>query len=197
MKKLYTIGHSTYQIDYFISILNRNKINTIVDVRSVPYSSFASQYNRDGLKFYLKERGINYIFMGNLLGAKHSDKTLLFSDGKVDFSKVQKNIKFQYGIIRLERGISKGYNISLMCSEKEPFDCHRFVLISKILTQQGVDINHIYPDKIVSQKELEIQLLNKYSKKIPKVNLFSPNITDKEQLELAYKFRNKDIAYRS
>jgi hypothetical protein len=64
--------------------------------------------------------------MGNLLGARYDDKNLLFDNGKVNFKKVQETKNFQDGITRLEKGIEKGYNISLMCSEKEAFDCHRF-----------------------------------------------------------------------
>ena len=197
MKQLYTVGHSIYEIEDFVSLLKRNSINTIVDVRSTPYSKFASQYNRETLKHYLKENKICYIFMGDLLGARYEDKSLLFDDGKVNFKKVQEIKSFQDGITRLDKGITKGYNISLMCSEKEAFDCHRFGLVSEFLTKNGVDVNHIYPDKVVSQKILEQQLLKKYNKKLPKVDLFNPNITENLQIQLAYELRNKDIAYNS
>ena len=58
------------------------------------------------------------------------------------------------------------YNISLMCSEKEAFDCHRFGLISEFLSKNAINVKHIYPDKVVSQQELEKQLLKKYDKKL-------------------------------
>ena len=197
MKQLHTVGHSIYVMKDFISLLKKNSINTIVDVRSTPYSKFASQYNRETLKYYLKENKICYIFMGDLLGARYEDKSLLFDDGKVNFKKVQEIKSFQDGIIRLDKGITKGYNISLMCSEKEAFDCHRFGLISEFLTRNSIDVAHIYPDKIVSQKILEQQLLKKYDKKIPKADLFNPDITESLRMQLAYKLRNKDIAYNS
>jgi len=197
LKQLYTIGHSTYEIEDFISLLKNNSINTIVDVRSIPYSKFASQYNRETLKYFLKKNKIYYIFMGDLLGARYEDKSLLFNDGKVNFKKVQEIKSFQDGIARLDKGITKGYNISLMCSEKEAFDCHRFGLISKFLTKNSIDVNHIYPDKVVSQKVLEQELLKKYNKKLPKADLFNLDITKNLQIQLAYELRNKDIAYNS
>ena len=193
MKKLYTVGHSIYEIDFFVSLLKNNKINVIVDVRSIPYSKFASQYNRESLKQYLKKNKISYIFMGDLLGARYENKNLLFDDGKVNFKKVQEIKSFQDGITRLDNGIKKGYNISLMCSEKEAFDCHRFGLISEFLTRNSVEVNHIYSDKVISQKILEQQLLKKYEKKLPKADLFNPNITKNKQLELAFELRNRDI----
>lgn len=197
MNTIYTIGHSIYEIEDFVKLLKQNQINTIVDVRSTPYSKFAPQYNRETLKKYLKQNSICYIFMGDLLGARHEDKTLLFDDGKVDFKKVQETKNFQDGVIRLQKGIEKGYSISLMCSEKEAFDCHRFGLISEFLTKKSIEINHIYPDKVVLQQELEQKLLKKYEKQIPKIDLFNQNIDSQEQLKEAYKLRNKDIAYNA
>lgn len=197
MKELYTVGHSIYEIEDFIKLLQNNNINTIVDVRSTPYSKFAPQYNKELLKQYLKQNAICYIFMGDTLGARYEDKGLLFDDGKVNFKKVQETKNFQDGIVRLERGIEKGYNISLMCSEKEAFDCHRFGLISEFLSKISINVNHIYPDKIVPHKELEEKLLRKYEKKIPAVDLFNPNISIEEQLNLAYELRNIDIAYNA
>lgn len=197
MKQIHSIGHSIYEIEDFISLLKKNSINTIVDVRSTPYSKFASQYNRETLKYYLKENKICYIFMGDLLGARYEDESLLFDDGKVNFKKVQEIKSFQDGITRLDKGITKGYNISLMCSEKEAFDCHRFGLVSEFLTKNSIDVNHIYPDKVVSQKILEQQLLKKYNKKLPKADLFNPDITENLQIQLAYELRNRDIAYNA
>jgi len=193
LKNIFTIGHSTHEIDYFISLIKQHQINTIVDVRSIPYSKFTPNYNKEGLKLYLKKNNIQYIFMGDLLGARYEDKNLLFPDGKVNFKEVQKLKSFQDGITRLEKGIRMGYNISLMCSEKEAFDCHRFGLISEILTKIGINVKHIYPDKIISQEELEKQLIKKYDKKIDYLGLE----TDKTPIEQAYILRNKDIAYNA
>jgi len=197
VKTIYTIGHSIYEIEDFVELLKQNQINTIVDVRSTPYSKFAPQYNRETLKKYLKQNSICYIFMGDLLGARYEDKTLLFDDGKVDFKKVQETKNFQDGVMRLQKGIEKGYSISLMCSEKEAFDCHRFGLISEFLSKKSIEINHIYSDKVVLQQELEQKLLKKYEKQIPKIDLFNQNIDFQEQLKEAYKLRNKDIAYNA
>lgn len=197
MREIYTIGHSILEVDKFISLLKDNNIDTIVDVRSIPYSKFASQFNKETLKHYLKENNIYYIYMGDSLGARYEDKALLFDDGKVNFKKVQETISFQNGISRLEKGLSKGYKIALMCSEKEAFDCHRFVLISEFLARNGISIKHIYPDKVVSQEFLEQKLLKKYEKRLPVANLFNPEITDELRLRLAYEFRNKDIAYNA
>jgi hypothetical protein len=43
--------------------------------------------------------------------------------------------------------------------------------------------------------ELEIQLLKKYDKRIPKPDIFEPNISMDDQLKVAYKLINQEIAY--
>lgn len=195
MKKIFTIGHSISSPENFHTYLSKNKIDVIVDVRSIPYSRFADWFNKERLKEFLKSKSIYYIFMGDMLGARWEDESVLFEDGKVDFEKVKETKKFQEGIDRIISGIEKGYNIALMCSEKEPFDCHRFVLISCFLKEnfEDFDILHIYEDKIITQSELEKKLIKKYEKKMNILELGTKENIIKE----AYKLRNQDIAYNA
>jgi len=190
MNKLFTIGHSTHTIDKFIFMLQQHDIDTIVDVRSVPYSRFNPQYNQENLKAKLKANGICYVFMGQELGAKYEDESLLFDDGKVDFKKVQISENFLKGIERLKKGTYKGYSISLMCSEKNPIECHRFGLVSEHLSKNDFEIAHITPNEVTSQKELELKLMEKYKLG----GLFADT---KESLAEAYKLLNQDIAYNA
>jgi hypothetical protein len=84
-----------------------------------------------------------------------------------------------------------------MCSEAEPFDCHRFSLISYYLVRNGYVVKHILKNKaLIDNNELEIRLLKKYDKVIPKPTLFDHKIlTPIEQLNMAYRFRNMEVAY--
>ena len=162
MNKIFTIGHSTDSVDFFFSLLMNNGVDTVVDVRSVPYSRFASQFSKDLLSVFLKNKNINYIPMGNQLGARYEDKELLFADGKVDFSKVVKTKLFQSGIMRIETGIEEGLKIALMCSEKNPLECHRFSLISHYLYEKKYTINHIVNESVFNHENLEEKLLDYY-----------------------------------
>ena len=98
MKTIYTIGHSTHTLDEFHRMLVKNKIDVLVDIRSIPFSKFANWFNKNSLKEFLKSKGIYYIFMGENLGARWQDKNLIFDDGKVNFDKVRATQKFQDGI---------------------------------------------------------------------------------------------------
>jgi uncharacterized protein (DUF488 family) len=163
--KIFTIGHSTHQIDTFLQILKKNHINVVIDVRSIPYSRFANQYNKDNLKSFLKSNDIFYIPMGDLLGARHEDDSLLFNDGKVNFQKVVSTNKFNDGIKRINEGLNKGYTIVLMCSEKNPLECHRFSLISHFLDEHGYDVNHILPEGLIPHKLLDKKLFDYFESK--------------------------------
>ena len=41
--ELYTIGHSTLEIDDFLALLKENYIQVLIDVRSQPYSRLKPQ----------------------------------------------------------------------------------------------------------------------------------------------------------
>ena len=191
---LKTIGHSNFQIDTFLDILYHYHINCIIDLRSSPYSRYSPQFNRETLKTDLEINEIEYIFMGNRLGARYEDKNLIFDNGKVDFGKIKELPSFVSGIESLIDKINTGLNISLMCAEKDPFNCHRFVLVSRTLAKRNIDIEHILFDKTtVSQNELEERLLNKYTDNNPQMSLFEPVKSRTELLNLAYEKHNRHI----
>ena len=69
-------------------------------------------------------------------------------------------------------------------------------MISIALEKDGFYVKHILKDKTLkSNAELETQLLRKYDKKMPKPDIFQPNISPDDQLKAAYRLRNKEIAY--
>lgn len=193
---IYTIGHSNHPIEVFFDLLNCYSINCLVDVRSVAASVYNPQYNKEFLSNFLKANGIVYMHFAEEFGARHADPDLLDEEGKVNFELVRKSWNFKNGVERLWQGIEKQYVIALMCSEGEPFDCHRFSMISIALEQDGFDVRHILKDKTIkTNAQLEGQLLKKYEKKIPHPDMFHPNVTRDEQLKVAYRLRNKEIAF--
>ena len=145
----FTIGHGNYPTDLFIDAVRSAGIDTIIDVRSTPYSRFNPHFNRENLEKFLKESAINYRFMGDRLGGRYTDPSVLFPDGTVDYRKVQETKLFKEGIGRLLAIISGGRKIALMCAEKEPERCHRFVLISPVLQSKGISVVHIRPNNPV------------------------------------------------
>ena len=193
---IYTVGHSTHPIEYFLELLQEYSVNCIVDVRSVAASGYNPQYNKEPLSNFLKNNQINYFHFAEEFGARHNDPDLLDEEGKVDFEKIRKSWNFKNGVDQLWREAEEGFVIALMCSESEPLDCHRFSMVSRALEKDGFDVKHILKDKTLkSNAELESQLLKKYDKKIPKSDMFQPNVTLDDQLTVAYRLKNKEIAY--
>ena len=191
MSQIFTIGHSIDSIEAFIEHLKYHKIDTIVDVRSVPYSRFVNQFNKEKLHYSLKQKGILYVPMGDHLGAKHTEDDLLFDDGKVNYSKVTKTQQFQNGIERLEKGLEKGYNIALMCSEKNPLECHRFSLISHYLDKNGHEVKHLIKKNVYSHQFLQDNLLG-YLREYQKITTDIQKITSYRSIQGAL-FETKSI----
>lgn len=193
----FTIGHSTHEIEVFISLLKLNGIEWLVDVRSIPYSQHNPQYNKENLRTVLEDEHISYIYMGNLLGARYSDPNLYFDDKEmVDFKKVRDSVGFKHGIDKIINGVKKNLNICLMCSEKDPFDCHRFVLVSYALVKSGIEVKHILENgDVVSNKALEERLLLKYKIEYGNPTLFEAGKTKEEAIKEGYEKRNRDIGY--
>jgi uncharacterized protein (DUF488 family) len=44
-QQIYTIGHGTKKIEYFLSIIKQLGIDYLVDVRSIPYSKINPDFN--------------------------------------------------------------------------------------------------------------------------------------------------------
>lgn len=196
-KVIYTIGHSTHTLEYFRELLETRHIDCVVDVRQIASSTYNPQYNGNTLKNYLQDYKIVYIHMGTEFGARPRDLNMLDAEGRVDFDKVRHSKTFLSGIDRLKKGLEKGYRIALMCSQSDPFDCHRFSLIAYYLVHHGFTVRHILKDKsCIDNSELEKLLLEKYDKKLPRKDLFNLHVGDKERLEEAYRLRGKSIAYK-
>lgn len=193
---IYTIGHSTHHADYFLELLREHGVNCIIDVRSVPASSYNPQYNQEPFKNFLKNNKITYLHFAEEFGARRTQPELLDEKGKVDFEKVRKSWPFQNGLKMVMHGIKKGDVMAIMCSESEPLDCHRFSMISVGLEEDEFEVKHILKDKsIKTNEELKDELLNKFQNKLPQKDLFNPNITKEDQLKVAYRLENQEIGF--
>lgn len=194
-QRVFTIGHSKHEIGYFIELLREYNVDCLIDVRSSPYSRIAPQFNKNVLNSTLKDNNILYAHFESEFGARHTKPSLLDEDGRVDFDKVRESAEFKQGIQRLRKGLGLEYTIALMCAEANPFDCHRFSMISYQLVREGMHVRHILKDgNLVENSELEESLLEKYNKKLPQNTLFE-TVTRDERIEIAYRLRGKDIAF--
>ena len=192
--KCFTIGYGDYPIELFLYSLQKTGIDTIVDVRSSPYSKYNFYFNRDNLEKCLIKNQIDYRYMGDKIGGRYSDPNLLFPDGTVNYQKVQSTEKFQEGISQVLSIISNGKKIALMCAEKEPEKCHRFALISRVLQSKGVKVIHVRPEiKLQTNEDLEKELINSIIDN-KQITISSESVNPVDSM---YEKLNKKIAYKS
>ncbi len=136
-----TVGHSNHSIEVFLNLLQRHEVTALADVRSMPYSRFNPHFNREPLKESLVANGIRYAFFGQELGGR-SDDPACYHNGRVRYDCLAQTEGFHWGIQRVMRS-AETYRIALMCSEKDPLECHRTLLVAKELAVQGVEVQHI------------------------------------------------------
>lgn len=187
---VFTIGHSTHAIEYFIDLLKRHSVNVVADVRSTPFSRMNPDFDQKALTDHLKKHGINYVFLGRELGARPQDACCYTSEVRVDYDKLAVTSLFQTGLERVIEG-AKNYRIALMCAERAPLDCHRSVLISRYLADKMVSVNHITSEgHAVAHNDLVAQLVAHY---FPEgmAELRSPA----EKIAEAYRIHGRLIAF--
>ena len=155
---IYTVGHSNHPIQHFLQLLQGHGINAVADVRSTPYSRFNPQFRREKLQASLAEVGIQYVFLGEELGARSQDPACYGADGRVSYARLARTDLFRSGIQRLKAGMAQ-HRISLMCAEREPLDCHRTILVSRELAREGVSVAHILSDGSIETHEHAVQRL--------------------------------------
>jgi uncharacterized protein (DUF488 family) len=149
---VYTIGHSNHPIERFVALLQGAGITAVADVRSMPRSRRWPQFGRMRLERSLAEAGIAYVYLGAELGGRPGDPTL-FTDGKPDYGRMAAAPAFSTGLDRVVDGAQR-YRIALMCAEREPLECHRFLLVSPHLLERGVAVRHILADGAVETHDV-------------------------------------------
>lgn len=144
MTLVHTIGHSTHPIDRFLALLAGAGVEAVADVRSSPWSRVNPQFNREPLRDALAGAGVQYVFLGEELGARSKDPQC-YVNGKVSYERLAETALFKSGIERVLAGAAK-MNIALMCAEAEPLDCHRARLVAPRLVERGAEVRHILRD---------------------------------------------------
>ena len=149
---LYSIGHSNAEIHAFIDLLRRYDIAALVDTRSRPYSRYNRHFSRENLKFTLEETGIEYFYLGKEIGGRPENPAFYFQNCKVDYDMLARSSLYLAGVERLLE-LASDRRVAFMCAEADYKSCHRYWLITRTLTQRGIEVRHILHsgDSVVSE----------------------------------------------
>ena len=174
---LYTIGHSNKELSVLLDRLKQHDIQVLVDIRKRPYSRFSPQFNQKNVKANVEDLGMNYLFVGDILGGIEYEET--------DMDAFEEQIN-QLQILSTEK------NVAIMCSEGTPYPtkhtpegCHRwwklsrYILKKNSLKNDSPSIFHILMDGAIAQASEADYLkygIDFNGNKIPKKK---PNKSDK------------------
>jgi uncharacterized protein (DUF488 family) len=188
--KVLTIGHSTMPLEAFLSTLRASGVTAVADVRSSPFSRRVPHFNREELEVALKDCGIEYRFLGKELGGRPRTSDL-YCEGVADYEKMALEPAFHKGLNRVIKGAYE-HVVALMCSEHNPLDCHRCLLVSRALANRHVPVAHILGNgRITEQRDIEEALLDLSTNPID--DMFASR---EDRLASAYRQRALAVAYR-
>lgn len=155
--RLFTIGHSNYSFEEFLSLLKTFKICVVADIRRYPSSRKFPHFNGEVLNMLLDKEGIRYIWLEALGGRRHTGKNDkspnvgLTSPGFRNYADYMTTAEFRAAVQPL-LSTAATLRTALMCAEKFYWKCHR-KLLSDHLVGHGIEVTHILgPDRLYAHK---------------------------------------------
>lgn len=146
--KIWTVGHSTHQLDAFVALLTVHKITAVADVRTVPRSRRHPHFDTAALARSLPGRGMEYVHLACLGGWRRATasspngawRNAAFR-GYADYAMGD---EFAHGMEQLRR-LAATRTTAVMCAEALWWRCHRR-LIADRLVLAGDTVCHIGAD---------------------------------------------------
>jgi len=152
--KIFTIGHSTLNLEEFLDILKHFNIELVIDVRRFPSSKKFPWFSKDDLEKTLKENDIQYIHYPRLGGYR--------KEGYATFARSE---EFRDALKKLLE-IIDDKSAAILCAEKLFWRCHRKYIANK-LVEVGNEVIHILDkEKIREHKSEEKEIKEKMNLKI-------------------------------
>ena len=145
MITVFTIGHSRHTAEHFLALLRMHSIERLVDVRSQPYSKWASHFDKANLARLLGENRIDYVFLGRQLGGRPDSREFYRQDSTVDYALRATAPDFADGILRLA-ALAQDRRTVILCAEEDPSHCHRRLLVAPALVRSGAAVVHVRGD---------------------------------------------------
>ena len=130
--KMYSIGYGGKTPEEFIQRLKEASISMVIDVRWLPYCGWQPTFSKNNIDNLLKDNGIEYRHE-KILGNRSKDiKKFRLGQGVMgklnDLYKMAKNT---------------GWNITLLCAEKNYKNCHRKAFAKWLEQECNVEMVHL------------------------------------------------------
>jgi len=128
--RVFTIGTDHRKPYDFTRILLKYGVEVVFDVRRMPESQ-EDYFRRDGLQALTSAQGIDYVYLGNELGAPRD----------MSNSKWTSSDEFRRGIDIIRNKAGKRA-CCILCAERFPEHCHRLIITDE-LRKSGIEAVHI------------------------------------------------------
>ena len=158
--ELWTIGHSNHEADHFLRLLASCSVDVLADMRSQPYARYASHFSQAPLRRLVEDAGLRYLFLGRELGGRPPEPEMYDGDDYALYGRLAESQRFTDGLRRLRDSMASG-RVAMMCSEEDPTDCHRRLLVTRALLQGDAPlrVTHIRGDgRLVDEAQLSLNL---------------------------------------
>jgi uncharacterized protein (DUF488 family) len=146
---IFTIGHSTRDIEHFLALLEREGIRRLADVRTLPASRRHPHFNRESLAASLASAGIEYSHHPALGGRRpprpDSPNAAWRNAGFRGYADYMATPDFQRALDELIH-LGAAAPTAVMCAEAVPWRCHRS-LIADALVARRIEVRHILDAK--------------------------------------------------
>ena len=155
-RRIWTIGHSTHELEAFVALLRAHEIELVADIRTVPKSRRMPWFWGDALAESLPEAGIAYEHFRDLGGFRRPRPDSPNGGWRVEafrgYADNMESDSFGAAFDRLMLE-ARDRRTVVMCAEAQWWRCHRR-LISDALVVRGFEVCHIDTGGRVQPHEL-------------------------------------------
>ncbi len=141
--RIYTIGHSTRDLEELVELLGQNGVERLADIRRYPGSRRYPHFSRESLAEELPRRGIDYVHMPELGGRRKPRRDSPNSAWRNEqfraYADYMSTDEFRGAVDAL---VASPKTTAIMCAEAVPWRCHRN-LVSDELMRRGIEVVHI------------------------------------------------------
>lgn len=153
----FSYGFSNRTWETTVEILASHSLERIVDIRTLPGSRYAPQFNLENLRSELPRAGIEYVHLKALGGLRKPNKSSITNAGWRNdsfraYADYMQTSNFAVALDDLIRMIREK-RTAFACTEAVFWKCHR-QLVSDALLIRGIAVGHILGAQKVEPHEL-------------------------------------------
>jgi uncharacterized protein (DUF488 family) len=143
-RALYTIGYEGAPLDDFWATLQAAGVSTVLDIRDVPFSRKPG-FSKKALSAEAERRGVRYVHLqglGDPKEGREAAKAGLHAKFVTIFSA---HLERPAAVADLAKAVelAKMAPTCLLCYERDPKECHRTIVASRMMSAGGLATVHL------------------------------------------------------